>query len=38
MRDLQTSAFAVAHIDEDQATKITTTVDPTTQSHLLPHV
>lgn len=30
--------FAVAHIDEDQATKITTTVDPTTQSHLLPHV
>lgn len=31
-------AFAVAHINKDKATKITTTVDPTTQSHLLPYV
>lgn len=31
-------AFAVTHIDKDKATEITTTVDPTTQSHLLPYV
>ena len=30
--------FAVAHIDEDKATKITTTIDPTTQGDLLSDV
>jgi hypothetical protein len=30
--------FAVAHIDEDKAPKITTTIDPTTQGYLLSNV
>ncbi|MNL55787.1 hypothetical protein D3C87_1792220 [compost metagenome] len=31
-------AFAVAHINKDQAAQIATTVDPTTQSDFLAHV
>ena len=31
-------AFTITHINKNEAAEITTTIDPTTQSHLLPHV